>query len=295
MKTKLALKIASTTIITATLTAMAARHHYYQEPAEDGKIVRVLESRLLEQKRQLLVHLPENYARDATRRYPVLYVLDGASHASHTADSARLLARIGVMPEIIIVGIPSPSDESRQRDYTPPYMHLEATAGSGVAGQADRFLKFLETELIPHIDQNYRTNSGRMLAGNSRGGLFVVYSLIERPGLFSARFAFSPALWRDDQRIVAELAKWLETDASHPTFLYLSLGDQENEKMSRAFRTTTALLKPSVASRFRWRADLTTGATHQSNAILSTPVGLHEYFAASPARAETVRALKTGP
>lgn len=165
-------------------------------------------------------------------------------------------------------------------------MRLNADGEEHVAGQANRFLEFIEAELIPHIDQNYRTSSTRLLAGNSRGGLFVVYSLIEAPALFSARFAFSPALWRDEARIVPELAKSLKTRPDRPTFLYLSLGDGENEKMTRAFGEATALLRVSAWPEFRWRAEITTGAKHQNNAVLSTPVALHQYFRASAEQAE---------
>lgn len=256
------MKIVITAIVSIVLTALAARHRYYQEPAEERVTQRVIESGVLGEERALLVHLPESYEREQTRRYPVLYVLDGASHASHTAESARLMARIGVMPEVIVVGVPNGGDERRERDYTPP-----------PSGQANRFLSFLKSELIPHIDGHYRTTPTRMLAGNSRGGLFVVYSLVEAPELFSARFAFSPALWRDDERIVSELAAALP---AQPTFLYLSLGDGETGKMRHAFENTTALLKRSAT--FQWHAEITAGATHQTNATLSTPVGLHRFF-----------------
>lgn len=260
---------------TAVLTTAAVRHHYGVGGEKDPYTsVAAFRSTVLGEERELVVHLPESYERDPTRRYPVLYVLDGMSQSAHTASSARLLARIGVMPEVLVVGLPS--GEHRARDYTPPFM----SAGddpNGPRGQADRFLQFLETELIPHVDRAYRTEPAeRMLAGNSRGGLFVVYSLLERPDLFHARFAYSPALWRDDQRVLSELAR-LRT--AQPTFLYLSLGDGENEKMTAAFRRAMIAMPSTI----RWRADITKNATHQTNAQLSTPVGLHVYFRGSPA------------
>jgi predicted alpha/beta superfamily hydrolase len=277
LRQKLILTIVITAAVTALLTAAGARVHYHSEEPEDGHVaVRTLDSRVLGERRQLVVHLPESYERAARRRYPVLYVLDGSSQSGHTAESARLMARIGVMPEIIVVGIPNTSDEMRQRDYTPPYMRLDAEKGDAT-GRADRFLEFLGRELIVDIDRSYRTSPIRMLAGNSRGGLFVVYSLMEAPDLFSARFAHSPALWRDDARIVSELGKWLGKHAGRPAFLYISLGDEENEKMRRAFDRTTALLRARSGSGFRWRSDFTAGANHQNNAVLATPVGLHEW------------------
>ena len=274
---KLILAVLTACAVTAVLTTIIVRGQY-EQPAGDRHVVEgVVWSSVLAEQREVIINLPESYQRDAARRYPALYVLDGWSQATHTAESARLLARIGVMPEIIVVGIPA-SDENRSRDYTPPYMRAGADEGNGPAGEANRFLQFLETELISHVEKTYRTTSTRMLAGNSRGGLFVMYSLLERPDLFSARFAFSPALWRDDDRIVVELGRSLKAAAVTPTFLYLSLGDGENEKMTRAFRKAVEVVRASGYPVIRCRVDITRGANHGDNAVLSTPVALHEYY-----------------
>jgi predicted alpha/beta superfamily hydrolase len=266
-------------VVTAITTTIVVSHHYEQTADDPHVVAAVVPSRVLSEQRDVIVSLPESYQRDTTQRYPVLYVLDGSSHTTHTAETARLLARIGVMPEIIVVGIPS-SGENRARDYTPPYMRADADEKNGPAGGANRFLRFIETELIPSIDQRYRTTSTRMLAGNSRGGLFVMYSLLEKPDLFRARFAYSPALWRDEDRIVTELARSLQSRSVSPTFLYLSLGDGENAKMTRAFRKAVEVVHTSKSPGFRWRADITRGAKHGDNAVLSTPVALHEYYRA---------------
>lgn len=280
MTKKLILAVLIACVVTAVVTTIVVNNQYEQSPDDRHMVAAVVRSSVLSEQRDLMVSLPESYQRDPTRRYPVLYVLDGSSHTTPTAESARLMARIGVTPEIIVVGLCA-SSENRARDYTPPYMRADADEKNGPPGEANQFLRFLETELIPYIEQRYRTTSTRMLAGNSRGGLFVMYSLLERPDLFSARFAFSPALWRDDDRIVTELARSLKARAVTPTFLYLSLGDGENAKMTRAFRKAVAVVRMSASPVFRWRADITRGADHGDNAVLSTPVALREYFKAS--------------
>ena len=291
-------KLIAAIVVACVVMAILVARRDQSAPDDPHQVADGVRSRVLDEQRDVTVSLPESYRREPVRRYPVLYVLDGSSQTAPTAESARLLARIGVMPEIIVVGIPS-SRENRARDYTPPYMHAD---DKGPAGEADRFLRFLERELIPHIDQRYRTDSTRMLAGNSRGGLFVVYSVLERPDLFSARFAFSPALWRDDERVITELARSLRARTGRPTFLYLSLGDGENEKMTHAFRKTVGVLRASAPPALDWHADITRGATHGDNAALSTPVALsmvyrqsHSNFGAvcsRPTRPAAMSALK---
>ena len=284
LRKKLILAVLAACVVTAILTTIVIRHQYEQTDDDPHLVAAVVKSAVLSEQRDVMVSLPDSYEREPRQRYPVLYVLDGSSQTTPTAESARLMARIGVMPEIIVVGLPS-SDENRARDYTPPYMRADADQKNGPAGEAGRFLQFIETELIPYVEQRYRTTSTRMLAGHSRGGLFVMYSLLERPDLFNARFAYSPALWRDDDRIVTELARSLRARAGTPAFLYLSLGDRENAKMTRAFRKAVAVIRTSAPPSLRWRADITRGAEHSDNAVLSTPVALREYYHLSVAYA----------
>jgi predicted alpha/beta superfamily hydrolase len=272
-------------ILTAAVSSFAtfAVNDYFSHRPDFGKNVEVktLRSDSLRESREFLVHLPESYLREPNRRYPVIYVLDGSSEDIHTAASAALMARIGVMPEVLVVGIPNVSGEGRQRDYTPPGMRQDIDETKSPEGKADAFHAFLKTELIPEIEKIYRTAGPRMLAGNSRGGLFVVYSLIADPSLFDTRFAHSPALWRDDDALVVQLEKFLSSKPALDGFLYLSLGGEENEKMTAAFKRTVAVLETHAPPSLKWKADFTAGANHGSNAELATPVGFRFFFAQS--------------
>jgi predicted alpha/beta superfamily hydrolase len=261
------------TILASVGLTLLARDIFSKEAPVAGATASRLHSVLLDEDREYYVYLPEGYEAQGTRRYPVLYVLDGNSQSGHTAESAALLARIGDIPPMIVVGVPSVDGETRNRDYTPPDMRLDTDAPGGPKGQADRFLLHLRRELIPRIERDYRTARPRMLAGWSRGALFVVYSGIRDPDLFDARFAHSPALWREDDRIIAQYRGALAAQAPD-SFLYLSLGEAENPKMRAAFDRMRAMLESDPQARLRWRADLSAGGVHESNPRLSTPVGL---------------------
>lgn len=275
------LALIATALVSASGTVVA-RIVLEDEAPVVGALRSTMRSTVLDEDREYFVHLPEGYEADTAARYPVLYVLDGTSQSGHTAESAALLARIGIIPPLIVVGVPSPDGETRNRDYTPPDMRLDTDAATGPTGAADRFLSFLEDELIGRIEREYRTARPRMLAGWSRGGLFVVYSELVAPALFDARFAHSPALWREDDRIVMRLQQALRTGALPPGFLYLSLGDKENEKMTRAFQHAIGVLEQDAPATLRWRADLSVGGVHETNPRLSTPVGLCAMFSAGP-------------
>jgi predicted alpha/beta superfamily hydrolase len=274
-----AIAVLSTAAISAAVTYSVSRYLFERPELGSSVDQGTLYSEVLDEKREFLVHLPESYSSDPERRYPVLYVLDGTSQDIHTAESAALMARIGVVPEILVVGIPNVNGEGRQRDYTPPGMRQDIDENESPDGAGDRFLLFLETELIPRVEGEYRTNGLRMLAGNSRGALLVVYSLIEKPSLFEARFAHSPALWRDGDTILERLERFLTEPREVQGFLYLSLGDEENEKMTSSFRRAVTILETHAPPSLTWRADWTRGADHGNNAERATPVGLQAFFA----------------
>ena len=271
------LALAATAVASIAATIFAGRVLDDEAPVV-GALPVTMRSTILGEDREFFVHLPEGYDADTTTRYPVLYVLDGTSQSGHTGESASLLARIGVIPSMIVVGVPSINGDTRNRDYTPHEMRLDTDAPTSDMGAADRFLHFLQTELIGRIDRDYRTTRPRMLAGWSRGGLFVVYSQLAAPSLFDARFAHSPALWRENDVIVTRLQEALTARTLVSGFLYLSLGDQENEKMTASFRHAVSVLERGAPATFRWRADFSAGGQHESNPRLSTPVGLCAMF-----------------
>ncbi|MEW6322556.1 MAG: alpha/beta hydrolase-fold protein [Acidobacteriota bacterium] len=284
MKLHLTAALAATCAVSVAATALVADYRRGRLMPSEFVELPSLESALLGERRNLIVRLPDSYHREPARRYPVVYVLDGSSLDVPAAQSAAVMARIGVMPEVIVVGIPNVSGEGRQRDYTPPYMAQDAEVADSPRGAADRFLAFLEQELIPFVEGRYRTTGLRALAGHSRGGLFVCYSLIEKPHLFQARVAHSPALWRDGEAIVGRLASFLKQAPALDGVLYLSLGSEENAKMTAAFRSAEAVLRVHAeAAGLRWQADVVSGANHQTNATLAMPLGLEAAFAAATA------------
>ncbi len=275
-------KFSITVIVTFVVSVIGTIlvNDYLQEGPEWGDRVMVhkMFSKILNEEREVIVHLPEGYDHNVEQRYPVIYVLDGSSQDIHTANSAALMARIKVMPEVIVVGLPNTSGANRERDYTPPFMRNDIDEPNSPMGGGEAFLAFLKNEAIPLIEKTYRTAPYRMLVGHSRGGLFVAYSLVADSGLFHARFAHSPALWRDDALMVSKLTDFLVSTPNLHTFFYMSMGDQENDKMMAAYKNSIASLKMHSPEGLLWHADFTVGANHYSNPELATPVGLMKLY-----------------
>lgn len=261
-----------TSVISITLFSYLTGNPTYPESVVQTKF----HSDILNEEREVIIHLPRDY--DKNKKYPVMYVLDGSSQDKHIANKFDVLSTAEYAPETIIVGLPNISGKGRQRDYTPPFMKMELDEDDNSMGEGDKFLSFIENELVPFIEKEYSVSEIRSLAGNSRGGLLVMYSLIYKPNLFHGRFCFSPVFWRDDNLIVKKVAENLISNADlNPSFLYMSIGDQENNKMKNGFDAITKVFKENTNQNMTWHSDYTKDADHQNNAEISASVGIRKW------------------
>ncbi len=267
----LGIVILTTSVISIVLFSYLTGNPTYPESV----IQTTIHSKILNEEREIIIHLPINY--DKKKKYPVMYVLDGSSQDKHIANKFEVLSSAGYVPETIVVGIPNVSGKERQRDYTPPYMKMDIEEKDTPLGAGDQFLSFLQRELFPFIEKNYSVSQTRSLAGNSRGGLLVIYSLLYKPDLFDGRFCFSPAFWRDDNLIVKKVSEFLNTNENLDSFLYLSMGDKENDKMKNAFNEMTKTLSENQNGKLIWYSEYTKNADHQNNAEISASVAIREW------------------
>jgi predicted alpha/beta superfamily hydrolase len=146
---------------------------------------------------QLHIGLPASYAKETTRRYPVVYVTD-AYWDFQKIDAIRgCLVYDKVVPEFIVVGL-GYAGENLDFDSLRRWELSPAPFGGGAgesSGHASDFLRTIETEIIPFVEREYRTDpSYRVLAGASLGGLFTLFSMYTRPELFQAYIAATPAV-----------------------------------------------------------------------------------------------------
>jgi predicted alpha/beta superfamily hydrolase len=141
----------------------------------------------------IYVRLPDGYAADTGRRYPVVYLLDGDSLFPIIAPTHLFLTIDDKVPEAIVVGISYGSfakpQNRRHIDFMPPAKGVPPAEAGTV-----QFQEFLETELIPTVEARYRADPARrILFGQSRAGAMVLYSAFTKPDLFWAHVASNPS------------------------------------------------------------------------------------------------------
>ena len=275
---KYALTILVTVAATALVTAAGSMYLLDSTGLPEGFVQEDMFSEVLDEEREVIIDVPDSYYRNTDQAYPVVYVLGGSTLTFSVASTVDLMSRIEAMPEAIVVGIPNPSQDTRQRDLTPPFMLRDLDEADSELGAADEYLSFIEHEVVPLVEGQYRTSNFRMVVGHSREGLCVMYSLMTRPSLFDARFVHSPALWREDNVFVTRFEAFLDSIPTLDSYVFMSLGDAEVEKMRRAYNMTVEALEKHGPPGLRWHSSITVAETHANNALMATPVGFHQLF-----------------
>lgn len=180
----------------------------------------------------LYIRLPNNYAKDQTKKYPVVYLLDGQWDFRMLDAIYGGLEYDKFVPELIIVGITYSGENAdyetlRAMDYTP--VNDKSFNGSG---GAPKFLSFIKEQLMPFIETNYRADSSqRVLMGSSFGGTFTLFALFTEPTLFSGYVASSPVTVFGNNFAFKQEAAYASSHKDLPVKLFLGVGEVESLKL----------------------------------------------------------------
>src|SRR6266404_3373814 len=195
-------------------------------------------SKILGNRRDVLVYLPPGYRRFSRQRYPVLYLQDGQNvfdAATSFAgvewgvdETAQRLVREQLIEPLIIVAIANTGAE-RIHEYAPTPGVIDASAKpkKRSKGWARKYGRFLIEELKPYVDKQYRTKPAAEftgLGGSSLGALLTLSLGLWFPNVFTRLIAMSPSVWWDDQVIVQMVN---ELDRKLPLKIWLDTGTNE--------------------------------------------------------------------
>lgn len=235
---KLLLKVLIVVITCSPLYAQENLKPKTVTPVTIGESV-TFHSKLLDEDRTLNIYLPQGYAADSTKAYPVIYLLDGSIDEDfiHIAGIVQFgsFSWINMLPESIVVGI---ANVDRKRDFTYPTTIEQDKKDFPTTGKSEAFINFIETELQPFIESNYKTASTKTIIGQSLGGLLATEILFKKPELFDNYIIVSPSLWWDDQSLLKLKPKAYTTKKS----IYVAVG-KEGEIMERDAKSLYNKLK----------------------------------------------------
>jgi len=200
-----------------------------------------LTSKFNKTKYTLEVSLPVSY--DASKKYPVYYILDGYYAAAIAHGAHRTLQFENLIEDVIVVTISGPENSTsewlinRWPDYTfskdtlndviyAKVFHLPV--GSTISGKGDLFFQTLTQQIFPLIENKYGFNGNRGISGHSLGGYLVADLMFKVPEMFN-RFGINSSSQRLhlNNEIRSKEKNYASTHKEYNAKVFLSFGSLE--------------------------------------------------------------------
>lgn len=237
-----------------------------------------INSEIMGERRTFHMGLPDSYHTSPHKRYPVMILLDGYTHFKTTTGIVHFLSadQVGnnMAPEMIVVAI---DNVDRERDFTVTKIK---TVRPNTMGGGRNFLAFIEKELIPYIDDTYRTETYRILTGHSLGGLLAINAYADSASIFDAFISIDPSIWWEEQMIVEKVNAI--PSSSFRKRLYIATANQGEANMERNKQRHDAfynLLKEQSDDQQRIRIQYFENEDHRSVPLKAIYEGLRFIYA----------------
>lgn len=179
-------------------------------------------SKILGQERKVWIHIPNSNGGNKIKdkgNYPVIYLLDGSENFNTVVSITEHMSESSLCPPMIVVGILQSnrvSELTRGTDEELP----------GIVGTGEKFMSFIEDELIPHIDSTYPTTTYKTFIGHSLGGLTVMNTFLHNQNLFNSYVSLDAALWWDNQTTLKEAKTILPTQNYKGKTLFIGIANR---------------------------------------------------------------------
>ena len=228
------------------------------------------------------VSLPFGYS-SSHKSYPVLYVLDGDYAFGITKGITDLLMIGKEIKGIIVIGISYGKGVfawsiKRTRDLTPSHDTIFAKGQN--TGGADNFLKFVQYELFPAVNRNYRTiTDSSAICGESLGGLLNSYILWKQPELFKGYIIISPSLIWNNKSVLKLESEYFVNHKDLNKAVYIAYGSLDSKEV--IISPATELIKVIQMHNYRGLRLVTRvfeGETHMSVPSVAITNGLKTLF-----------------
>lgn len=216
------------------------------------------------------VGLPVNH--NPSEKYATIYLLDGKEIFGFVANRCREIADQYAIKNVMVVSIGYGKD--RSIDYTP-------TKVSSVTGGAPQFLNFIETQLIPKMEQDYQADTARdsrTLLGHSYGGLFGGYAFSVNNAVFGNYIMLSPSFWFDNR-----VALQMEIDnrvknKDKKQLVYMGIGEnEERDRMLAPFEIFYQTLRDNYTN-IKLEKNIEKNTSHMDSRNPNITRGLTYYF-----------------
>ena len=215
--------------------------------------------------RRAYIYLPESYAKEPDKRYPVMYMFDG--HNVFFDEDATYGKSWGMNAymeksgkQLIIVGVECNHEgNGRLIEYSP--FHFQNSEMGKIKGKGNVYMNWLVNTLKPYIDANYRTLSDRshtLICGSSMGGLMALYAVSAYNHVFQRAACLSPSLWVSNK--VMDMVKRAKIQPD--TCIYMDYGSEELVNHDASYEALKSMCQLLLDKKVDLTFRIVPGGTH---------------------------------
>jgi len=192
-----------------------------------------IESKFLQEYRNVKIYIPSSYKNDSTKIYPLAIILDAEDLFDVYVANAKLFAKKQEAPQQIIVGVSQLETRIKDCSYE--------ISNSLPSANAKDFIDFINLELLQYLDDNFRLSPFKILLGKSLTANFINYFLLGNNSNFNAYININPSYAQDMPSYISNKIPNIKM----PTYYYLSSGSYNNKKKQNNILAVNKLLNTS--------------------------------------------------
>ncbi len=210
-------------------------------------------SQALEATMEVQVYLPPTY-QDSNQNYPVLYLLDGQRFFLYGASLVATYQQYDLTPEFIVVGITTP--------YPARFAYFSR--------RSDQFIDFMEEELLPSIQENYRVTEERILFGWEYAGSLAFQLLNSEKTPFDGYLLASPFP-------IMSQVEGLVNKSFQKTSVYFTVSPDEYA-VNHGVNKLDSILSSNSPEGLQWTFQPLLNEVHRSTPYPTLFHGIKQYF-----------------
>ena len=229
-------------------------------------IYETIHSSKLNEDRQLKILLPRGYDEENAKKYPLIIVFDGDYLFEAVAGNVDYYSYWEDMPESIVVGI---KQEDKRNDDC---MYSEQNSLPIDKGAA--FFEFIGMELIPYLNNNFKTENFRVAVGHGETANFINYYLLKDIPLFQAYITMGPDLAPKMNQYLTDRFKTFDKKL----FYYLATSSNDVPSIKEGTESLNKNISALDNKNLLYNFDNFEGPTHYSLPAHAIPKALESIF-----------------
>ncbi len=236
--------------------------------SQDNTILKKFDSYQLNTERILKIYIPKSYEENTDHTYPVAVIFDAEYLFDVYVANSKLFSSRDDAPEQIVVGI-------YQNQYEERYTDCDYSIDTGLPNEDSiKFYGFIKDELLPYIDESYRTSLFKTLVGNTLTANFINYFLLENNHEFNAYININPSYAPK----IAEKLELKTQTLTEDLFYYVNSGTYLKDRQNKNINEINNLLKLSEINKFHYKYDKFTNTTKTASIGQAIPSAIGFIF-----------------